>query len=558
MSPVMFLRLLLLAALFILPGEAATFTPQDFGAVADGTASDTAALQRALDAAHAAGGGTVHLGPGLYLTGSLFLRSGVTLHLAKDAVLLGSPRIADYRRGQKWPALLIAVEQHDIAVTGEGVIDGQGKLVAADTVRIFESGNLVEFFPGVAPGQTVNLGGDIDAARIIDPHALQAAGQLAAIVAPRPRTDLLTWRVDEIVRPQLIEFSYCRRVRVEGITLRHAANWVQSYRMCEDLTLTGLRVDSTTYWNNDGMDIVNCRRVRIADCDINAADDGICLKSELNAAGLGCEDITIERCRLRTSASGVKFGTASHHAFRRITIRDLDVRDTYRTAVALETVDGAVLEDITVQRVRVRHSGGAFFLRLGHRNAAKPPGILRNVLLEDFDVEIAPGKADAGYPHEGPPSRVAHNPLPASIAGLPGHPVENVTIRNVRITYPGGADRDRAEVPVTALDRIPENRAGYPEYNMFGELPAWGLFLRNARDIRLESVTFNLAKPDFRSGLVAQRVPNLALAGLTFGRTGGNPVMLIADSPTTGEESIHWPADARETIRRQQAAPANP
>lgn len=545
-----------LTATLVASVPAAEFRPQDFGAVADGTTPDTAALQSALDAAHAAGGGTVHLGPGTYLTGSLFLRSGVTLHLAKDAVLLGSPRIADYRRGQKWPALLIAVEQHDIAVTGEGVIDGQGKLVAADTVRIFESGNLVEFFPGVTPGQTVNLGGDIGAARVIDPHALHAAGQLAALVAPRPHTDLLTWRVDEIVRPQLIEFSYCRRVRVEGITLRHAANWVQSYRMCEDLTLTGLHVDSTTYWNNDGMDIVNCRRVRIADCDINAADDGICLKSELNAAGLGCEDIVIEHCRLRTSASGVKFGTASHHAFRRITIRDLDVRDTYRTAVALESVDGAVLEDITVQRVRVRHSGGAFFLRLGHRNPAKPPGILRDVLLEDFDVEIAPGKADAGYPHEGPPSRIAHNPLPASIAGLPGHPVDNVTIRNVRITHPGGADRTRAEVPLTALDRIPENRAGYPEYNMFGELPAWALFVRDARNLRIENVTFSLATPDFRSGLVIHRATGLTLDGVAFGSGGGEPVAVLAEVTDEKLTGLSWPSGARETLRRLPASAA--
>ena len=141
------------------------------------------------------------------------------------------------------------------------------------------------------PGHSVD-GTDANLSKVSDTitdclNLREREGKLAALVAPRPRTDLLTWRVDECVRPQLIEFSHCRGVRVAGVALRHAANWVETYRMCEDVEITGVRVASTTYWNNDGMDLVNCRRVRVADCDIDAADDGICLKSEFNAAGLG-------------------------------------------------------------------------------------------------------------------------------------------------------------------------------------------------------------------------------------------------------------------------------
>ncbi len=532
--------LVLLAGHARLNAKATVLSVRDFGAHGDGVTLDTSALQQAIDRAHREGGGIVRIEGGRFLSGSLTLKSGVTLEIARDAVLLGSPRIADYRRG-KWPALLLARDAERIAVIGEGTIDGQGKLVAADTVRIWDSGNLVEFFPETKPGDTVNLGSDYFAPTVINPYALQRAGKLAEIVAPPPETDLRIWRVYESVRPQLIEFTRCRGVEVRGVKLQHAANWVQSYRECDDLTIAGVRVDSTTYWNNDGMDIVNCHRVRIEDCDIDAADDGICLKSEPNAHDRGCEDITIARCRLRTSASAIKFGTASHHGFRRVRIEDVDVRDTYRTAIALETVDGGVLEDIAVRRVKARHSGGALFLRIGQRNTAKPPGILRRVLLEDFDVEVAAGKPDAGYPHDGPLPLVPMNVLPSSIVGLPDRAIEDVTLRNIRITYRGRADRQRAEVPLARLSAIPEHRANYPEFSMFGELPAWALFVRHASNIRLENVEFRLNGSDFRGAIVADRSRGIHLRDVTISENGGSPAVAFSECVDVTQTQMRLP-----------------
>jgi hypothetical protein len=525
------------------------WSPRQFGATGDGTTLDTAALQRAIDAAHAAGGGRVRVSAGRYLTGTLELRSGVTLFLEKDATLLGSPHIADYRRGN-WPALIKARGQECVAIAGEGVIDGQGKLVAEDTLRIYASGRYTDFFPGLKPGELVFTGIGTDKQPWIDPHAMQAAGTLAPRVAPRDREDVATWRVDEFVRPQLLEFWQCRGVRVSGITLKNAANWVQAYRECDDVVLAGLRVRSTSYWNNDGLDIVNCRRVRIEDCDIDAADDGICLKSDPSPEGRACEDVTVVRCRIRSSASAFKLGTASHTAFRHIRVEDLDIHDTYRSAVALETVDGGVLEDVRVSRVRARNTGNAIFLRIGQRNRDRPSGVLRDVVLSDIEVEIPSGKPDAGYEHEGPPPKLPGNVAPSSIVGLPDRPVENVLLRNITLTYAGGGRRERAELSLDKLGTVPEQRANYPEFTMFGELPAWGFYLRHASGVRIENVTLRLTGGDYRPALVADRVEGLVFnRGQINAGGAGAPVLVLAGASAEGLDTITWPTDSHEHVR---------
>lgn len=536
--------------------DAQVWTPQRYGAVADGKTLDTQAIQKAIDAAHESGGGVVRLAGGLYLSGSLVLRTGVTLQLDKDATLLGSPRIADYRRGN-WPALILAKGQERVAITGSGTIDGQGKLVAADSIRLFEAGDYLAFFPGLKEGERIFTGIGTDKQPWIDPHAMFKAGTLAARVAPRNREDVATWRVDEFVRPQLLEFWECRDVRVSGVTLKHAANWVQTYRECDGVRIQGVRVDSTTYWNNDGLDIVNCAQVLIEDCDIDAADDGVCLKSDPSPRGRLCEDIVIRRCRIRSSASAFKLGTASHHGFRRIRAEQLEIRDTYRSAIALEAVDGGLLEDISVSQVRARNTGNALFLRIGQRNRDKAPGILRNVVISDLDVEVPAGKPDAGYPHEGPPLKVPANVIPSSIVGLPERAVENVLLKNIVIRYAGGATRTVAEVPLSALGDVPERRENYPEFSMFGELPAWGLYLRHAKGVRFENVKLTQASADYRPALVAERVSGLSLAGVRVEMPpSAAPAVVFAGTVAEGADGIEAPASVEKLRSLPPPAPS--
>jgi len=447
------------------------FNVLSYGARADSRTMNTKAIQKAIDAAFARGGGVVLVPAGRYVTGVIHLRSHVDLHLAEGAVLLGSARRADYGPGSASP-LIVADSQRSIAITGKGTIDGQGPLLIKDIYRMLEAGTLQD-----SEWKTYN---------------------------PWHQT-----RPEERNRPKLIEFRDCDGVIVKGITIRDGLCWIQNYKNCSGITIDSIKVISNVMWNNDGIDLVDCRKARVTHSDLNADDDGICLKSE--SAGGRCEDIYIGDCTIRSSASAFKMGTASHGVFSNIRVRNLKVYDTYRSAIALETVDGAILEDIDIRNVTATNTGNAFFLRLGHRNKRVPPGRLRNVYIGNVRVEVPAGKPDKGYEMEGPPVKEAHNVFPSSIAGLPGHPVEDITLENIEITYPGGASRDTAWRPADSLSLVPEREQAYPEFSMFGELPASGLFVRHVKGLRLKNVRFVFKKKDFRPAWVFDDVSGLVM-----------------------------------------------
>ncbi len=292
---------------------------------------------------------------------------------------------------------------------------------------------------------------------------------------------------------------------------------MQTYDRCEDLVVRGVRVVSRAYWNNDGIDLVDCRRVVVERCDIDSADDGVCLKA--SAPG-GCEDVTVRECRVRSSASAVKFGTASVGGFRRIRVEAIDVRDTFRSAIALEAVDGGTIEDVTVRRIRARNTGNAIFIRLGHRNKSEAISTLRNVLIEDVRVDIPAGKPDAGLAFEGPPTERT-NVLPSSIVGLPGHPVENVTLRNIEVTMTGDADHALSVL----TEAVPQRERDYPEFSMFGELPAWGLCARDTHGLTLDRIFFRRKGAELRAAVYLDSVQGADLRGLRVSGKSVGPVL---------------------------------
>ena len=442
----------------------------DYGAVGDGITLNSMAIQATIDTAYASGGGRVVIPAGKFVTGTLYLKTGVTLHLDSGAVLLGSLNPFDYVKDSivRWTSMLFAIGQKNIEVTGMGTIDGRGWEVANRMV------------------QYIHLG------LVNDP-----------LKYDRPGAEN---------RPEIIHFRRCENVTISGVTLRNPASWCQQYDQCRNLAIVGVNVDAKCYWNNDGLDVVDCRDVLIRNCHIDASDDAYCFKSH-SRDGLS-ENVTVEHCFGRSSANGIKFGTATRGKFRNFRFRDITIRDTYRSAITVASVDGSQIEDIIFDSIHAYNTGNPIFLRLSHRNCGlNQQPYLRNVLISNSTFEVPFDKPDAGYSYEGPVEDQPRNISPASIVGCPGQHISGIALENVEFCFPGRSDTTYAYFPATpeAIAALPEREKQYPEFSMWKELPAWGLFIRHADSILLRNVRFTLKEHDYRPAIVSDDVDHLTL-----------------------------------------------
>ena len=314
---------------------------------------------------------------------------------------------------------------------------------------------------------------------------------------------LLYDRPREGIRPQNIYFKGCRNVHIQGIMLKDPASWNQQYDQCTNLIVEDLLVDSKSYWNNDGVDIVDCDSVIVRNCYIDAADDGICLKSHSDE--FVCQNVYIYNNTIRTSANGIKFGTASRGGFRNVKIIKNTVFNTYRSAITFAAVDGGFVEDIVVDSLQSINTGNVIFLRIGERRKGLK-GRMNNISISNIYAEVPATKADAGYNYEGPVEDNPRNISPASIVGMPDASITNVKLKNIEIVYPGGGNPYYARLGLDELDKIPELADRYPEFSMFKELPAWGFFIRHVEEITFDNVTLRCKEEDYRTAIVLDDV----------------------------------------------------
>ena len=302
-----------------------------------------------------------------------------------------------------------------------------------------------------------------------------------------------------------ISLKLCRNVLLRDISILNGGHFALLATGVDNLTIDNVKVDT----NRDGFDIDSCRNVRISNCSVNSPnDDAIVLKSSY-ALGFAraTENVTITNCLVsgydigslldgtykrnvkeapdRDGPTGrIKFGTESNGGFKNITISNI-VFDHCR-GLALETVDGGILEDITISNITMRDIvNSPIFLRLGSRMrgpSGTPVGKLRRVQINNL---------------------VAHNVEPryaSIISGIPGHHIEDVKLSNIRIIYKGGGTLAQAAVTP------PEKESNYPEPSMFGDIPAYGFFIRHAAGIRLSNVEIGYAKEDLRPAVVLHNV----------------------------------------------------
>ncbi|HWX22853.1 MAG TPA: glycosyl hydrolase family 28 protein [Candidatus Binatia bacterium] len=415
---------------------------RDFKATGDGKTKDTAAIQKAIDAANAAGGGTAFVPNGIYVCGTIQLRDNVTLYLAEGATILGSTAPEDYllnsTGSRRAPvALVLAQNARKIAITGRGTINGRG-------------GSFIQ--KDNAPG-----------------------------------------------RPFGIKFIECKDVLLADVRVEDAAAWVIHLLACERAVVRGVRVWSHANYNNDGLDIDACTDVTVSQCHFDCQDDAICLKSTPDRI---CENILVSDCLASSHCNLIKMGTASTGGFKNVTItncalvaprysKKINGADRGIGGINLELVDGGVMDRITISNITMDGITLPLFIRLGSRKrkADAAPSTLRNVIISNI---VATNLGMVG----------------GSITGLPGQNVENVTLSNLQFSYEGGGTAEDAR------RAVPERAEAYPEGWMFGTLPAWGLYCRHVKGLKLQNVLLRLAAPDARHALVFDDVEELEVDGL--------------------------------------------
>ena len=305
----------------------------NFGAVGDGVTLNTAALQRAIDACSAGGGGTLAIPAGRFVTGTIQIRNGVTLRLATDAALLGSTNAADYRN-------------IDPFTDGTGAARGFALITAVDAERV-----------GIEGGVIDGRGADLRAAQ----------GQSFA------------------VRPFLIRWVRCKDVAVRDVQLRNGGAWTMHFFQSTNAIAERVTIRSRGLPNNDGIDIDSSQDVRVSNCDIDTGDDAICLKT---TSALPCRKITVTGCQLASRCAAIKLGTESLGDFENIHVSLCKVHDTHLGGIKLLSVDGAHLHDVVISDITMDGVTVPIMLRLGARLKTFQPGDTRRPPGELHDVSI--------------------------------------------------------------------------------------------------------------------------------------------------------------------------
>jgi polygalacturonase len=463
-----------------------------FGAKGDGKSLDTPAIQHAIDAAAAAGGGTVCFSAGNYLSYSIHLKSHVGLYLSHGATVVAAEPPAEGASGgydmaesnQPWESYQDFGHNHwhnsliwgegleDISICGPGLIWGKG------LSRGWRTGPQAE-----KPG----------------------AGNKA------------------------IALKNCRNVLLRDFSILHGGHFGILATGVDNLTIDNLKIDT----NRDGMDVDCCRNVRIANCSVNSPwDDGICLKSSF-ALGYAraTEMVAISNCLVsgsyeegtlldgtwkrfstaeRVPRTGrIKFGTESNGGFKNITVSNC-VFDGCN-GLAIESVDGAVIEDVSVTNITMRDLINApIFLRLGARMRGPENvsvGVLRRVILSNITCESA----------------ASSRPICSILAGIPGHPVEDVKLSNILIRHQGGGSKE------DAMLELAEKEKDYPEPTMFGTTPAQGCFVRHVRGLEMDGVKIEHANEDARPAFVLNDVQGAEFDRVKVSLSASVPTFVLND-----------------------------
>ena len=537
----------------------AQFNVTDYGATGDGTTLDTNAINQAIVAAAGAGGGTVHFPAGTYASHSIRLKSNVALYLEAGATILaaepppeGAP--GGYDAPEPNPSTFYQdfghSHWHNSLIWGENL----------ENIAIMGPGRI--FGRGLSRGSTRGMSRAISRraplpAEEIERPALRPppSGLLPAADAggAQPRPQIVPGpfgfpseeeKVTDGAANKAIALKNCRNVVFRDFTIYHGGHFAILATAVDNWTVDGLKIDT----NHDGINFDCCQNVRVSNCTVNSPlDDALCLKSSF---ALGCarptENITITNCQVsgydigtlldgtrqhkvnygKSRCGRIKLGTESNGGFRNITISNCVFE--YGRGLALESVDGGPMEDITISNIILRDIVNApIFIRLGARLRAPDGtkvGTARRIKIENL---------------------IAHNVAAQSgilISGVPGHFIEDLSLSNIFIDYEGGGTKEQGERVVPELER------GYPEPTAFRTIPAWGLFVRHVKNCSIDRVEFRCVREEQRPTVMLDDVIDARFDDVTLPHAPGATSFALKH---VNGFTVHHSPNLPETSRTQ-------
>ena len=467
--------------LFSIVGIASAQTPvldvRKYGAKGDGKNMDTKAIDKAIDAANAAGGGTVYFPAGDYLSVTIHLKSNVAIYLDQGSTIVAATTgesvqydlpekgeneiYQDYGHSHFHNSLIVGENLHDISITGPGRIWGNG--------LVKDEGK---------PGQNEGFGN------------------------------------------KTLALKLCRNVTLKDFTISHGGWFCFLLTAVDNATIDNIKMDT----GREGIDLISSKNVHISNCTINApGDDALVLKCDYSLNyPRALENVTITNCQVSGYNEGsfldgtflkngrknpmgrIKLGTESNGGYKNITITNC-VFDHCR-GLALETVDGAALEDITISNITMRDIGNSpIFIRLGARQRGPkdfPYSKLHRVIISNV---IAYVTGDQG----------------AIISGIPGHDIEDLTLDNIHLYFKGGGTKEQAGREVPALIK------NYPEPDAFGITPAYGFFIRNVKDLKMSNIDVSYQNDDLRPAFLLDNVDDADFQHIRAQRPEGAPVFQL-------------------------------
>ena len=488
----------------------------DYGAKGDGKSNSTEAINSAINAAAKNGGGTVYLPAGDYLSYTIRLKSKITLHLDQGAVLVGDnekdgvgydlpeeetwySKFQDFGHSYWKNSLIYGDSLHDIAITGMGMIWGKG-LYTHDKPDIKGSGN------------------------------------------------------------KAIALKNCFNVTIRDISILHGGHFCILATGVDNLTIDNVRADA----DRDAFDIDCCKNVIISNCIINSpTDDGLCLKSSF-ALGYAhaTENVTITNCQVYgydhgslmdgtfksefiDEAPGVghcitgrlKLGTESNGGFKNITISNC-VFERSR-GIAIESADGGLIEDVLIDNITMRDvTDTPFFIRLNARMRGPeevPVGVCRRITISNLNVYDVGGRPKSPELGAG------------MVMGIPGHYIEDLTLSNIRIYYRGGGAKEAIE------KEVPQNIDTYPDPYRWHSMPAYGIYFRYVKDLRVNNVVLRYMNRDERPAFILDDVHDASFNHIDAQKGVDAPQFILKNVSNISIHEVNWVDDVKldKVVKRE-------